>query len=308
MAELTQCTVADAENFIREAFHLAAEKLESDRRVELPGVGTFIVTDDNIAFAPDPTLAGEINAPFAAFEAVELPDEDVAEENEDNEAALAEAVEPAEPVEPAQEAEESVADEEPESPPETSEEDAVATEAIVDSAEFEEKEDAEEPEEEPAGAVTRTHTVHHWVWAAACLLCFALGWFARGFEPGISPAPKPETADTETFDTVATSPEPDSLTSPAQAPRPAKPVRAVTTDTVTAGRFLTTMARAHYGRMEFWVYIYEANAAKLGHPDRLDAGTVVVIPPADSLGLSADDESQIDIAERKAAEIYARFN
>ena len=81
----------------------------------------------------------------------------------------------------------------------------------------------------------------------------------------------------------------------------------VVTDTVRAGRFLTTMARIHYGQMEYWVYIYMENAGRLGDPDRLEAGTVVVIPPASKYGLVAGDAAKIREATAKAAEIYTQY-
>lgn len=145
-------------------------------------------------------------------------------------------------------------------------------------------------------------------WSVACVACFALGWFARGYEPVGIPKQvaeaEPEPVEVvEPEDTVAAVVE-----EPVEVVEAAKPVAEPVTDTIRAGRFLTTMAREHYGRMEYWVYIYEANASKLGHPDRLSAGTVVVVPPADSLGLRADDEAKIAEAERLAIEIYKRFN
>lgn len=303
VAELTQCTVEDAEYFIRETFRLAAEKLEADRRVVIPGVGTFVVTDENIAFAPEQSLAVELNAPFAAFEAVELPeeydDEKVGEE-------------PVEPFEQTQEiAEMNIDEPEPEVTEEIVDDDSPEEdepEAVAETAEFDENEDAAESEEQSVAVVSTTHAYHHWIWAAACLLCFVFGWFARGFAPDMRPVQEIQTAETDTIESVEPREEPDYAPAPEAAPMPEEPVRAVTTDTIAPGRFLTTMARAHYGRMEFWVYIYEANVGNLGHPDRLSAGTVVVIPPADSLGLNVNDEARIAEAERKAAEIYARFN
>ncbi|MDE6513101.1 MAG: HU family DNA-binding protein, partial [Muribaculaceae bacterium] len=72
IAKLTQIETADAESFVRELSVLVAERLESDGQVEVPGLGTFVLTDETVAFAPDAALAREINAPFAAFEAIEL--------------------------------------------------------------------------------------------------------------------------------------------------------------------------------------------------------------------------------------------
>ena len=58
------------------------------------------------------------------------------------------------------------------------------------------------------------------------------------------------------------------------AAEPAAEVKtpAIVKDTVSRNHFLASMARRHYGHMEYWVYIYEANPG-LGHPDRIKPGT-----------------------------------
>ncbi len=79
-------------------------------------------------------------------------------------------------------------------------------------------------------------------------------------------------------------------------------------DTVTKNRFLATMSRAHYGgAMEYWVYIYEANRDRLGHPDRIEPGTRVVIPPISSFAPEGDTPRARAEAVRLASEIYSRF-
>ncbi len=78
-------------------------------------------------------------------------------------------------------------------------------------------------------------------------------------------------------------------------------------DTISRTRFLTTMARDHYGNYHLWPYIYEENKAILGHPDRIRPGTKVVIPPAEKYGIDADNADCIANAKRKGAEIYNRY-
>lgn len=82
----------------------------------------------------------------------------------------------------------------------------------------------------------------------------------------------------------------------------------VVTDTVRPGRFLTTMARRHYGSYEFWVYIYEENASHLSHPDRIPVGTVVVIPDRSSYDIDPSSAESIARARRLSHEIYSRFD
>lgn len=74
-------------------------------------------------------------------------------------------------------------------------------------------------------------------------------------------------------------------------------------DTIRGNRYLTTMARQHYGRKIFWVYIYEENKAVISDPDNIAPNTVVVIPPAEKYGIKAGDKISEQAAERKAVEI-----
>lgn len=80
------------------------------------------------------------------------------------------------------------------------------------------------------------------------------------------------------------------------------------TDTITVTRFLTTMSRKYYGDHRFWVYIYEENAPKLRHPDKIRPGTVVVIPPAEKYGIDVNDPESVKKASSKIGEIYSRFD
>ena len=79
------------------------------------------------------------------------------------------------------------------------------------------------------------------------------------------------------------------------------------TDTITKTCFLTTMARKHYGNLHFWVYIYEENKSKLGNPNAIRPGTIVVIPPASKYGIDANNPQSVEIAKQKAIEIYSKY-
>ncbi len=79
------------------------------------------------------------------------------------------------------------------------------------------------------------------------------------------------------------------------------------TEIVTSTNYLATMARRHYGRTEFWVYIYLENSDKIKHPDYVNANTVVVIPPAEKYDIDKNDPASIARASAKAKEIYAQY-
>lgn len=78
-------------------------------------------------------------------------------------------------------------------------------------------------------------------------------------------------------------------------------------DTITTKRFLTTMAKEHYGDYNLWPYIYDENRSILGHPDRIKPGTRVVIPPADKYGIDANNPECVKQAKRRGVEIYAKY-
>lgn len=87
-----------------------------------------------------------------------------------------------------------------------------------------------------------------------------------------------------------------------------RPSDEVIYDTISTTRFLTTMAKQHYGNYHLWPYIYEENKAILGHPDRIRPGTKVVIPSLSKYGVDAGNKDDIEKAKRLGAEIYARYN
>ena len=86
-----------------------------------------------------------------------------------------------------------------------------------------------------------------------------------------------------------------------------KPSDEVVYDTISLTRFLTTMAREHYGNYHLWPYIYEENSKILGHPDRIRPGTRVVIPSMEKYNINPDDPECIKQAKRKGVEIYSRY-
>ncbi len=88
---------------------------------------------------------------------------------------------------------------------------------------------------------------------------------------------------------------------------PTAPSDAVVYDTIGTARYLTTMAKSHYGNYNLWPYIYEENKAKLGHPDRIRPGTPVVIPKLSKYGVDANNPADIEHAKKLGVEIYARY-
>lgn len=94
----------------------------------------------------------------------------------------------------------------------------------------------------------------------------------------------------------------------AEPPVPTQPSDKKVYDTITKTRYLTTMAKDHYGNYHLWPYIYKENEKILGHPDRIRPGTKVVVPPLSKYGVNPDKKADIDKAKKLGNEIYARYN
>lgn len=78
-------------------------------------------------------------------------------------------------------------------------------------------------------------------------------------------------------------------------------------DTITKTRYLTTMAKDHYGNFHLWPYIYKENEKILGHPNHIRPGTQVVIPDLKKYGVDPKNRADIEKAKKMGAEIYARY-
>ena len=117
-------------------------------------------------------------------------------------------------------------------------------------------------------------------------------------------AQAPEATAATDSDKTATEAIQDSVAAEAEATAKEAPV---VTDTVKAGRYLTSIAQRHYGKKKFWVYIYLENQDRLGNPNEIAPMTVVTVPPLEKYGVNATDKASEEDAERKAAEILRRY-
>lgn len=398
LAEICNIPAAEAESRIKSYFDIIAETISAGDSVKVKGLGTFkavgiepresvdVTTGKRMlipghrraVFTPEKSLAEKVNAPFAAFEAVELSD-DISEEEldaaaqEETVAAVPEESVVTSEVEPTADAQET--------PEETIEEPATA------SVEEEEKPvEASEPEPEPEPELPVEVKEEKVSEAAAARPTFGIqppsieedddfdigrdynprrqrhrGGFLPGFLIGFAcifvvlgglwcwyrfapesfdsilgrPSAKVENATPAKIvsNTVpATKPDAQAQKVESEAPEEADAVAEVSVekeeaensaevptqpsdkakekpvyDTISKTRFLTTMARDHYGSYHLWPYIYEENKAILGHPDRIKPGTKVVIPPAEKYGINAKDKACIAKAKKLGVEIYAKY-
>lgn len=148
---------------------------------------------------------------------------------------------------------------------------------------------------------------------AVCAIVFIIGFFCGWYVPGVDmdkwfakskdepvemviEQPEQETAEIE--DIPDENPENDVDTEASDSK---------IYDTVTTTRYLTTIAREHYGNYNLWPYIYEENKSILGHPDRIKPGTRIVIPSLSKYGVNPSNREDINKAKALGAEIYARY-
>lgn len=78
-------------------------------------------------------------------------------------------------------------------------------------------------------------------------------------------------------------------------------------DTVTQTRYLTTIAKEHYGNYHLWPYIYKENEKILGHPNRIRPGTKVVVPDLKKYGVDPKNPDDIAKAKTLGAKIYEKY-
>lgn len=135
--------------------------------------------------------------------------------------------------------------------------------------------------------------------------------------PAVDPAVTATVADS-LADTAPVAVTPTKTDSAAPAPAAAAPVAQaeapatapepkIIKDTVRSGYLIHDMAKKFYGSKDFWVYIYEENKSKIGNPNRMQPGVVLVIPPAEKYGIDPNNAESLRKAKRKAGEILSKY-
>lgn len=314
-----------SEKFIVEFFKVLEEGLRDSRKVIIKGLGVFSADDSGaVSFIPDETLAARINEPFECFSPIVLSEEEVAmmrPDETDKELAEAEEISDTDTANEANEAAEDLPEidrigteiEEPDDVEETVQESIDSTSTVTTQENY--TSDEEKIEEEPLTPEEYSYIEPEQSKPRRGLfftLGLLLGIIIGGIVGYLIPSPKssdsPHDIATEPVKTieVADNSADAAIIEPVQE-ADTVPQTPVITETVSSTNYLASMARRHYGRFEFWVYIYEENRDKLNHPDYIEPNTVVVIPPADKYGIDPDDPESVRLAESKAKEIYSRF-
>lgn len=316
------------------------EGLKKDGKVEIKGLGTFQLlnsdvfeskkSSDLIKFIPDNDTAEIVNQPFAFFEAVEL-DDDITDEilNEsdainqyDNKEDNEEDNKVDNDVDFVDSEEEIKNDLSPDSSTESENINNLSDEnlniqqeeqAILNNVGNEVSQDVAEtaPVEPFLDTENTTETDHNdlpdenvnksWLLLFVFfILGLTIGYLISAYV--INPTNEEIIVQHDTIYVESSPIVPDSIQNISEIEQ--KQVL----DTIKANRFLATMARNHYGRMEFWVYIYLENKDVIKNPNHIPLGTTVVIPPTSKYGIDPNSQKSVEDAEIKCNEVLNTFS
>ncbi len=314
------------EDFLRELFSIVEKSLSEGESVRIKGLGTFKLIDvdprksvdvntgedieipghKKVTFIPAKELAEKINEPFAMFDSVEIPEPDSSTETdtEDN----------------TEINNDSETSEEPEVSECTTDPDNNESPDTQESSDNQDSYD-EIPPYEPTKKF-------RFLWGFVSGVFFTLiilvsVFFLTGgnlkdlLNNGTAKNRVHVTSQTDTIpetseqdstlkykpeDTtnLETNTEFENSVSTAPSDNPVY-------DTISRTRYLTTMAKEHYGNYNLWPYIYLENQKILGHPDRIKPGTRVIVPNLSKYGVTPSNPEDIKIAKKKGIEIYAKF-
>ncbi len=378
LADKTGKQKKQCEDFLREFFNTLVDAMEAGENVRIKSLGTFKVVaveprksvnvntgeqmeipgHNKIVFVPAKELAEEVNAPFAMFESIEIPDnalEDPLLSSESVSAAQAEE----DPLPSSAISDQTVSAAQAEEDPLPSSAISDQTVSAAQAAGFPEPdEDSDENEQEfeienesgldsfPIVSQlneehTETRRNYRFLLGFACgvacaaviCLCAYLFFFEKWVatvseekntevsvqaetsgqltDADVRQVPKPDVLDSDKKDLIeasdADSKNEQMAKTEQTAEVPTRPSDEPVYDTITKTRYLTTMAKEHYGNYNLWPYIYEENKAILGHPDRIRPGTKVIVPPLSKYGVNPSDPDDIAKAKKKGVEIYAHY-
>lgn len=330
------CSQSTADQFLKELFAIVTEELKNSKRVTIAGLGEFKRDKDDpnaVHFIADKFLCEQLNQPFSCFEPIELAD-DISEEDlfikTDEHSVDEDTIETIhlkdEDAVSSKDEDLDVHEIEEKQELQEDKESILVLDDIEDNGN-ENSYDEEKVEEESIDAITdhnpvivcennisdRQSSNSYKIivfFVIGVLLGFVAGYITKDIlfsNVKIDTQIIPDTiSQAEQMTNVVDSTINDAKIVEGESLTLADTV-AVVVDKITSTRYLTTMARHHYGDMNFWVYIYEENSDKLDHPNKIKPGTEVVIPPKEKYNINVFDTLSIEIAKEKAKEIYAKY-
>ncbi len=338
IASMTGTDIATAESFLNEFFATVEDALAAGESVKIKGIGSFSrgdSADEPVVFTPEKEFVEAVNTPFEMFSAVDIDDsisdEDLADDEDVEEDVEEEII--VEATDDEKETAEVDETDEVDEITEAADHAEVADNSdnsddsdLSDDSDTPDSYDSSDSYETPDDTPGKKPFIYGLI--IGLVVGFACGWISSSYfskkdtpDNGIiDTATKAINSDVALADSIATLTQTaDSITTDTIAavigtvaaeeviPAENRP-KAIVTDTIRPNRFLTTMARLYYGKMDYWAFIYEANADKLGHPNRIKPGTVVVIPSIDEIRRGESDVETLQRAKKLGKEIYARFD
>lgn len=315
MANLLPDESYETERFIKSFFSHLEDSLVVSAQVTIDGLGTFTRTSDPenpVTFRPDHALAEALNQPFEMFEPIAVGDADIrsaaADTIEEPETEVSATLPP-----PITDTTIIIEESEPEvEPTETPQPAEQVSAPIVSDEPMEVIANYESPKPRIAIWVTIAFVLGLIIGGAICYFCHDT------IKIVISPDDRETGSDiiideiqpTEEIEIIEIEDLEPAITEETSAVAAAPEIdneRVEVYDTVTPQRFLTTMARQYYGQMEYWVFIYEANADVLGNPNRIKPGTRVIIPDKSEFTANETPDQTLARAKQMSREIYNRY-
>ncbi len=337
IASMTGTDIATAEIFLTEFFATLEDSLSAGESIKIKGIGIFSRCDNTaqpVKFTPEKDFIEAVNTPFEMFSAVDIDDsisdEDLTDDEEvdDNDPAPTET----DDIVDTEDNDEKDVDEDTieTSSVETTDDEADTVIENNEDTEFEVVETETENDEAETEEESHRHGKMSFVSSLVLglLVGFACGWIVSSYTGkkdrsntdildkateainrdsilADSIVSLTEGSDSVKTDTIETIGEIEAAKENITVDRQPKQI---ITDTIRSNCFLTTMARRYYGKMDYWAFIYEANAEKLGHPNRIKPGTVVVIPPLDEICNGENEAEALQRAKKLGKEIYERYD
>ena len=102
--------------------------------------------------------------------------------------------------------------------------------------------------------------------------------------------------------------QPDTATETTVKPEPEKTKMAIIAKvTMTPGLTLTMIAEKYYNSKVFWVYLYEANKARIKNPNKVPTGTVIEVPAPEEYDIDVYSGNSVRKASALGVEILSSF-
>lgn len=330
LAAQTGKNVSDSELFLHELISIITQRLCSDKKVSVRGLGVlelirkdaceskFAETGDpciipahyQFRFIPDKDLKALVNYPFSMFEVTELAenvdfsDLQVKTSGKDYDETDGVFIEDIllQPI-PIQLVSETAG-----TPPqkETEEMQPKETGLLAENKSEEIKlREVEQISQVPAKQHRNRLKRYAFLFGLLLLLGISFCLLFRNKNSIVMPSPSiVEVADSDTIVSLPIPVEPDTMV-PITSPLKSNDLDTIS---IQPGDRLTSIALHYYGHKFFWVYIYEYNKDIIVDPNNIPVGTSLRLPSPTVYGINVKDRASVEKAAAKQTEILSNRN